>query len=396
MVDGLRDDLAAALAESEGTAPEVEDTPAVEAPETPSDGRARDANGRFVAKEAEDAPAEPAEEPKAEEATAEPEEKEAAPEAPKEPEALPSLTARWSEADKAMFKGLPKPAQDFVTRRYGEMEADHTRKTQAIAEFRKEYEPVDQMFQPFKQQMQAQGWKPATLVKAWADVEQDLMKGNGADVVARIVRDYKLDPAAVAAKLGLASAAPSGAAAAAPTEQQQAPTFDPTVEKLLEAKFGQILTPLQQQLQTLTKEANERQAAVQRAEQQRAEQTVQSFIDAKDKDGTPLHPHYAAVENDLVVLARIERQAGRIPDLQQLYDKAVWANPSTREQLLAAQQAAQAAKAQSEARAKAAAAKKAATSVTGAPGSGQPPKAQKGERSLRDLIEEAAADHEAA
>jgi hypothetical protein len=81
-----------------------------------------------------------------------------------------------------------------------------------------------------------------------------------------------------------------------------------------------------------------------------------------------------------------------IPPLADLYDTAVWANPSTRAALKAAEKATEETKRSEEARAKAASARRAGSSVTGAPGSGQATKPIRGELSLRESLEEAAAD----
>jgi hypothetical protein len=82
-----------------------------------------------------------------------------------------------------------------------------------------------------------------------------------------------------------------------------------------------------------------------------------------------------------------------VPPLKELYETAVWANPSTREATLAARERAQQAKAADEARAKAAQARKAGSSVTGAPGSGQAPTGRsRTDLSLREQLEANFAD----
>ena len=97
-------------------------------------------------------------------------------------------------------------------------------------------------------------------------------------------------------------------------------------------------------------------------------------------------------------LALAAKQAGQpLPPLKELYESAVWANPSTREKLRTAdtQQAEQ--KRKDEARAKAAAAKKASSSVTGAPGPGQATnQGRQSDKSLREQLEEAADEHASA
>jgi len=405
--DDLRSIIAAAAVEAETPkTPAAEKTAPIsaESAEKPAtetgDERPRGPDGKFLPKEGEAEAAKAPEQKGASQKTAETL-AEAAPnanEAKKADATTPDPTARWSAADKAMFKTLPQPAQEFITRRYKEMEGDYTKKTQEIADFKRTYEPVDQMFAPFKQQMKAQGWTESSLIKAWADVEKDLMEGRGIKRVAEIVKAYRLPLEDLAAELGIKAAAQNVAASAQAGATGTEPQLDPTVVPLLEKQFGAFAKPLMDQLQALSTAEQQRQAQAQRLEQQRrdqeaaaANQEVTDFVNEKSADGTPLHPYFADVSSHMVALAKAERDAGRRPNLQAIYDQAVWAHPPTREKLLAAQAAAQAEKSRQESLAKAAEAKKAAASVRGAPGSGHAPAAGSSKaKSLRDVIAEAA------
>jgi hypothetical protein len=371
--DDLRSMLSNAVEEAEAPAE-------TERPSKPE--RARGPDGKFVAKEGAEEPAESTQPAEA----AQPVEGEAPAEEQQEEPATPATEppGHWKAEDKEMFKKAPAEMQAWALRREKEITADYTRKTQAIAELKREYEPVDQMFAPFKAQMHAQGWTPSSLIKAWADVEQRLMRGDGVNVVSDIVRQYKIDPSQLVRSLGIQ--------AAAPQQGQEGQPPDPVLANI-ESRLAQMVTPLQERINSLTQDLTNRQRAEMLHAQRAAEQQVEAFINATAENGEPLHPHYAEVENDMVALAQIERANGRVPDLQTLYDRAVWANPSTRAAQIAAQQTAAAKKAQDEARAKAAAAKKAASSVTGAPSAGQAPKEKSAEtKSLRELIEDATAD----
>lgn len=413
---GLREDLASAIEEEEAkvATPEPVETPepTVE-PETPpetteaTDGRLRGPDGKFVAKdkaiEEAEKPAEPAKEIRTAptEAAAKPGEPKPSPTPKATVDPIAAATARWTANDKAMLAKLPAEAQQFIARRHSEMVGDYERKTEALATFRKEYEPVDQMFAPFRQQMQSQGFTAGTLIQAWANVEKQLIDGKGVDVVAKIVKDYRVDPAAVAAALGLNQAT----AAVQPKPNGQADgaaiQLDPDVSNLLQAHLSKMLEPLQKQLGELNgftqaqkdAEARRQQAELNR-QTQAANQELQTFIDAAGKDGQPLHPHYAEVVDVMIALAQRVHAAGQKPDLESIYDQAVYATPSTREKLLAAQTAAQEATQRAEARAKATAARSAAVSVTGAPTGGPAPRARKEPASIRDALLEAAAEHE--
>ena len=86
-------------------------------------------------------------------------------------------------------------------------------------------------------------------------------------------------------------------------------------------------------------------------------------------------------------LAYVAQARGQdVPPLQELYDRAVRANPSTYQALRLTEQQSAARQIKDEARAKAAAAKRAASSVTGAPCAGPAPLGRSSARSLREEI----------
>jgi hypothetical protein len=355
--------------------------------EKASGDRPRRPDGRF-AKADEVEPVVAGAEPTSEPATpgAEPESK---------PETVVTTTheppANWSEADKTAFKTLPAEAQSILLKRHGDMESDYTRKTQAIAAFRRDYEPVQQMMAPFEQQIRNAGFTPATLIQAWAKVERDLTEGRGLNVVRDLVTNYRIDKAALARELGLAAPAAGVDPPPPPNGQNGVGHIPPEVVQTLQqlqqrqSQFDQFLTTQQQQ------RYNE--------EARRVETAVTAFRDAKDASGNLLHPHYADLEDDMIAFLTAARSQGQEPTLDELYDKAVYSNPSTRAKVLESQRAAETAqrtaaetKARDEARAKAEKARRAGSSVTGQPGASQAAiaaaKANGG--SLRDVLERAA------
>jgi len=98
---------------------------------------------------------------------------------------------------------------------------------------------------------------------------------------------------------------------AAPAAEVPA-TIDPTVHAL------------QQQMQAIQQGLTARQQADYQAAQTRTSQEVEKF--ASD----PAHPHFNEVADDIVLLLKTGLS------LQESYDKAIWANPLTREQQLQA------------------------------------------------------------
>ena len=289
---------------------------------------------------------------------------------------------------------MPEAARGPFLNLYKRMEAGFTPKLQRGAQLERDYGELDRLvFTPEQRQIvAARGLTPVQLINSWADVERGLgaqptpqmtpaqvaqVAALKTQIVARIIHGYGVDPAAVADVLhqlrGFAPAtggdqrlpAPAaGNGAAAPTQ------VDPVLQQRLEA------------LETRTQQAEaERIASANRA----AGEQIQNFANDKDGEGQLTHPFFAELEAEMTSLAHFERSQGRTPVLQDLYDRALWANPSTREKQLALQQQAEAKRAAEERRAKAEQARRAGSSVTGAPSPGQAASTP-ADMSLRDTI----------
>lgn len=298
----------------------------------------------------------------------------------------------WRAADKELFKTLPAPAQDFMLRRHTEMEADYTRKTQQLAQLRTDYEPVAQMFAPHSDQLRARGLTPASLIQAWANVEQRLMGGDGVNVVRSLVDGYKIPVDQLMAALGYRAPATTASG-----DQQPPPPEAPAIHP-------QIAQELAVQRQWIQGEVQRQQYAQQQArafEANRISNDIDQFRSAVDSAGQPLHPYFADVEHDMAALVRgYQGQGMPVPPLSELYDRAVYSNPSTRAALqqsqaaaAEAQRQAAEAKAKADARAKAESARRAGSSVTGAPGGAPPATTRRGaDGSIRDALRAAMED----
>jgi hypothetical protein len=378
--DDLRSALAAALAEHDTPsepAPKIEAKAAPEVPAETEQGEAaaevedkeqtRGADGKFVGKDA----AESAEEP---EAQAEPE---------KKPEGLEAPT-NWAAKDKELFKAQSPEAQRFLLDRVKSMEGDYTKKTEAIAALKREYEPIDKLFEPYRDAMKQRGFTPRSLIEAWANVERKLAE-NPVEVIKGLVAGYRVNPAQLANVLGISPAA-----------EGEAPTVAPTVQ--LPPELIAELNSLRQTVTGLTQTQQQAQQAARNASEARVQSDIEAFKSAKDDKGNLVHPHFDEIEQDMTALALVARQMGQpVPSLKDLYERAANANPSTREKLRTAERQQAEEQRKVEARAKAAAAKKAASSVTGAPGPGQAPDIRmRAEKTLREQLEDAAADSFAA
>ncbi|MBV9239008.1 MAG: hypothetical protein JOZ94_24475 [Xanthobacteraceae bacterium] len=291
---------------------------------------------------------------------------------------------RWSASQKEMFKSLPDVAQRFLLERHQAMEADHHRKTQAIASIRRDHEAIGGLFAPYREVMQARGITPRQVIEYWADTERRLGQGDGVAVIKGIAEGYGIDPASIAAALGISTAASDQRtaerrAANPPHPQRQSPG---QVESAL-AEIARIKERLAADDRTRAEAAR----AAQEAGRRKRIADIERFKSAADEHGNLLHPYATEVEEDMLHLAYVAQARGQdVPPLQELYDRAVRANPSTYHALRLAEQQSVARQIKDEARAKAAAAKRAASSVTGAPGAGPAPIGRSSVRSLREEI----------
>lgn len=285
--------------------------------------------------------------------------------------------ANWSKEAKDRFAKLDQASQTFLLDREKSMQADYTKKTQEIAALKRDYEPVDKLFSPYKDQMKASGQTPHSLIEGWTNVEKALMNGKGVDVIRGIIQGYKLNPQDIVAALS-PSQRQSQPAPGTPAIQPQ-PAFQLPPE---------IAAKLQKIDQFESRFAADDQARV-NAEIAKVSQSIDDFKSAKDGSGNALHPHFDELEQDMAVLAQVMKAQNKTPTLEDLYEKAVYANPSTREKVLAAAKQADETRVKNEARAKAEKARKASSSVTGSPsnGSGQPlTNGRDNSMSLRDQI----------
>jgi hypothetical protein len=300
--------------------------------------------------------------------------------------------ANWSASDKAMFALQTPEAKDFLLRRHRQMQGEFDRKSGEIASLKKEFGPIEEMFKPHLDVLKAKGLTPAATIRAWANVETALANGRGVDIVKGMIDSYRIDKAAVARALGFTS----GTAAEPSTDATKAAADPASTAHQPIALPPELTEELRQLRARLDAQDTERRNGALRTQQEKADQfetEIQTFKSATNEKGELLHPYYDEVEPAMLALAQSYVASKQpLPKIADLYDTAVWANPSTRDALLATREAAKTAKATEEARAKAASARRAGSSITGAPGSGQIAKPIRSELSLREAIEEAAAD----
>jgi hypothetical protein len=246
--------------------------------------RPRDERGRFAPK----TPAPEASEEGATEGADEPTTEAVAEPAQVQPIEPP---ARWSEADKAKFAALPREAQEIVLERVKATDADYTRKTQEIADVRKQAEPLLQAIQPHRDYLSARsaqiGLPTEGLVGRLITFEQALNagpSGTQAAVLQDIGASYVANRSTedrIAAVAAFAHGAGIDLRALANGEVAQP---DP------------VINQLRQTVSTLTHELNQIKSATEAEQTRQVTSTIETFATATDANGQPKHPHFEVVK----------------------------------------------------------------------------------------------------
>lgn len=263
----------------------------------------------------------------------------------------------WPSKDREAFESLPAESKEFLLRRSKEMQADYTKKTEEAAELKKQYEPLNQVISQFKPFAEQQGMDEHQLVNAWANAQKMLLNGQGRDLLMYLADQYKIN-------LGEQSE----------TEQN-----------------GEI-SELKQHIAKLENQLGQTVKTVESSHSAAMEERLNEFANQKDDKGELLHPHFDDVMEDMVYLAKVEKQAGKTPNVKDLYERAVWMNPTVREQKLASQREAEAEKARQDAerkkREEKERAEKANLASANASGDGSAPAPTQDGSDLRSLIEQ--------
>ena len=307
-------DLRATIEAAMAKAPESEDEPAAAA-----SSRSRDERGRFAPNQQ---ISDQAAQDKASEA------------APEQPIAPPYS---WSAEHKELFSQLPRPMQEYLTRREQERESFIGRKSQETKAIQEKYAPVDRIVQQYGDTFRRANLDPMqgleNLVLAQQYLDQDPV-----GALQLMAQSYGLDLSQLAGN----------------AQQTSSPQAYPQMHYL-----NSELDTIRSKLAAIEQEkiAQQQMAGI---------REVETFAGEMDGNGKLLRPYMADVHEQM--LEEISLIRSRNPEavgreiLQQAYEVACWKNPSVRARLIESerQPQVQAARVQQ--------AKLAGSSVRGAPG----------------------------
>jgi len=290
-----------------------------------SRGDGRDAKGRFVSKEQTQEPGE-AELDDEEAPSPDDEEHEETQDEPDPAVKSNQAPEHWSAEDKAVFAKAPQEVRDMYLRRYSEMEADYTRKSQANAgavQFTQQLTPIFQD-PDIARSMQAQGLQPLQAIADWARLHKAAVSGDGrvrAGVMVELAERMGFDPA----KLFATSRTVDNSV---PETLRNDPTF----------KYVANLTDrTTSDLQALRAEIQQfKQAETERIEQEAlgvTRSSIDAFADEKGADGKPLRPYFDHVLPRIVEAFQVDNNR----DLNDVYEQACWADPQIRQHMIQAE-----------------------------------------------------------
>lgn len=229
----------------------------------------------------------------------------------------------WSEQDRQTFAKLTPEGQQFLLRRHTEMERDYQSKAQAAAtavQFTQSLAPVFQ--DPvIAGSLQQAGVSPFDAIAQWAGFHKRFMT-DPAGLLQELAQRAGLNPAATG------QMSRPGQTVALSEEDLK----DPAIRYFAD-NIGRTLSDVQA-LRAELNQMRQQDAQRQTAEAMKVNRwSIDQFADEKDAQGNLKHPHFDAVLPHMIELFRANPER----PLQEAYDMAIWAVPSIRQSLIAAE-----------------------------------------------------------
>ena len=194
----------------------------------------------------------------------------------------------WSDDVKKVFDTLPQESQEFMIKRDKEMTSDYTKKTQELAEQRKNIEALDKVLQPARQTIHATGISEPEYISRLLNADNAL-RTNPKMALRQLAQGYGIDLSTM--------------------NEESESWNDP------DPQYAQLL----QQNQQIMSELNQfKQQNIQSTVAQ-TEQTVEQFSAKTGADGKLTHPHFDKVRVKMGNLI----DAGEAKGLDDAYTKAV-------------------------------------------------------------------------
>jgi len=222
-----------------------------------------------------------------------------------EEEQAPELEAisapkHWPKEEQEIFNAWDANVQHQVMDRYKAMEGDYTKKTQALAKYKKRNESLDEIYGPFRDDFQRAGMDEVAATRQLLAAHKYLRE-DPQQALKWLAQSYGVDLKAVNDDTAI--------------EDEYA---DPQIKAM------------QQQIAQLQGTITNQQQQAQNMQKQEVQAMIDNFQTAKDADGNLKHPHFDVVQNQMSGLI----SSGVAKDIASAYEMAVYANPETRAKVL--------------------------------------------------------------
>ena len=194
----------------------------------------------------------------------------------------------WEAQHREIFNGQTKEAKEWLLERHKSMEGEFTRKSQEIADTKRQYDAVRDALAPYEQEFASAGLDHAGAVRKLASVHQAL-KTDGRSAIMDLAQTYGID------------------------------LSEPELDESTDPALRQI----QQQMNQIQSGLSRQEQVAQQSQADALQSTIQQFEAAKDADGQLLHPHFLTLKDDITRLFN----AGMAMDLEEGYVKALSLRP---------------------------------------------------------------------
>ena len=191
----------------------------------------------------------------------------------------------WTALQKERFANVPKDAQEFMLDSYKDFQAGFTRKTQEIAQTRRQFEAIQDALAPYEQEFTRAGLDHAGAVRQLAHWHSAL-RSNPREAIQALAKTYGVE-------------------------------FEPDQDQEIDPAFQTLRSEIGDLKNTITRQ----QAEARQSEQNQILAEIQAFKEATDGKGNLSHPHFDLVQDDIAALFNagiVERG-----NLSVAYDKAV-------------------------------------------------------------------------
>ena len=211
-----------------------------------------------------------------------------------------SAPKHWPKEEQEIFNAWDANVQHQVMDRYKAMEGDYTKKTQALAKYKKRNESLDEIYGPFRDDFQRAGMDEVAATRQLLAAHKYLRE-DPQQALKWLAQSYGVDLKAVNDDTAI--------------EDEYA---DPQMKAM------------QQQIAQLQGTITNQQQQAQNMQKQEVQAMIDNFQTAKDADGNLKHPHFDVVQNQMLGLI----SSGVAKDIESAYEMAVYANPETRAKVL--------------------------------------------------------------